>query len=300
MLSNIIESDTKALAKVFSNKEFYRPVDGNKKDYKTYLADIVSEDLRKVVLPKEIIPNQVTLNVFAFAYRKDSSILPILLKYFTYKNLLKEAKGDLDKINQKLQGVMDEELKKLQDEQKLLRKETSELSGKEVDVKQGKVLVTKSEKITEISSKVEKIKLCKENIKNLLNGDKVKLRFYPPQYFSILNSGLIEIIEKKLTAYVKDDTNIENIYQSLNNKAKKIIISGNIKIALQTSSLLVFLPVFTLSIFTPLLAQMLAGPSQLQRDMFYFFHALLTTNSATNCCYTTCTGKCGLFSTEVL
>ncbi|WP_349967831.1 hypothetical protein [Wolbachia endosymbiont of Armadillidium arcangelii] len=44
MLSNIIESDTKALAKVFSNKEFYRPVDGNKKDYKTYLADIVSGD----------------------------------------------------------------------------------------------------------------------------------------------------------------------------------------------------------------------------------------------------------------
>ncbi|WP_375604411.1 hypothetical protein NOX90_02550 [Wolbachia endosymbiont of Anurida maritima] len=117
---------------------------------------------------------------------------------------------------------MDEELKKLQDERKLLCEETAELSGKEVDVEQGEVLVKKSEKITETASKIKKLELYKEDIKNLLNGDKVKLRSCPPQYFSILNSGLIEIMEKKLTAYVKGDTDIGETYSSLNNKAEKI------------------------------------------------------------------------------
>ncbi|WP_265039189.1 hypothetical protein [Wolbachia endosymbiont (group A) of Yponomeuta plumbellus] len=120
MLGDIIkqvrDSDVKALSEIFSRKKIYRLVDGSEKNYKAYLADIVSENcdypIKEVILPKEIIPNLITLEAFAVAHRKDPSISPILLKYFTHKNLLKEAKKDLNKINQKLQDSMNEEIKK--------------------------------------------------------------------------------------------------------------------------------------------------------------------------------------------
>ncbi len=248
MLSEIIKqaggSDTKALATIFSRKKFFRQVDGGEERYKNYLIDLVSESSgyqdNTVTLPREIIPDSVTLDALYFTHKKDPLTLPILLRYFTHKNLLQEAKDDLDKLNQKLQGAMDEELKKLQDELKLLCEETVELSGKKVDVKQSKVLVTKSEKITETASKIEEIKSYKKNIKNLFNGSKTKLNSYPSQYFSILNSGLIEIMEKKLTAYVKGDTDIGETYSSLNSRAKKIIRVRNVKNTLVLSASLTF------------------------------------------------------------
>ncbi|WP_353287017.1 hypothetical protein [Wolbachia endosymbiont (group A) of Anthophora plumipes] len=145
MLSDIIKQasgwDTKALAKIFSNKEFLKSADGDKEKY---LADLISG--YAVTLPREIIPDIVTLDALCFTYKKDPSILPILLKYLTHKNLLQEAKDDLDKLNQKLQGVMDEELKKLQDERKLLCEETAELSGKKWMLNRVKCLLKRVKK----------------------------------------------------------------------------------------------------------------------------------------------------------
>ncbi|WP_343289001.1 hypothetical protein [Wolbachia endosymbiont of Encarsia formosa] len=40
-------------------------------------------------------------------------MLTILLRYFTHKNLLQEAKDDLNRINRKLQSEMNNDLKKL-------------------------------------------------------------------------------------------------------------------------------------------------------------------------------------------
>ncbi|WP_353287016.1 hypothetical protein [Wolbachia endosymbiont (group A) of Anthophora plumipes] len=138
-----------------------------------------------------------------------------------------------------------------------------------MDVEQGEVLVKKSEKITETASKIEEIKLYKEDIKNLFNGSKTKSNSYPSKYFSILNSGLIEIMEKKLTAYVKDNTDIGETYSSLNSKAKKIEMLNNVKIVLLCSSAMVcgmacmpFIAVF---------CQSCAGPSEFHYSMLYFF-----------------------------
>lgn len=228
MLSNVIRSDAKALSKVFSNKKFYESLDGNEKNYKAYQSAIFSEGhdyfSKEVVLPKEIIPNLVTFSAFTFSYRKDPSILPILLKYFTHKNLLKEAKGDLNKINQKLQDLMDEDIKTLRGEQEMLREEVAKLLGKEVNIKQGREAEKKSAEIAETASIIEKIKLYKENIKKLLSGEKLIFTSISQRYYSILNDELIKTMEEKLKAYVDDDAaDVEKTYQSLNNKAKKIM-----------------------------------------------------------------------------
>lgn len=108
MLSDIIKQssgwDTKALAEIFSNKKFLRSVDGDKEKY---LADLISRDYEKtnIPLPREIIPDSVTLDALCYTHEKDPLTLPILLRYFTHKNLLQEAKDDLDKLNQKLQWI---------------------------------------------------------------------------------------------------------------------------------------------------------------------------------------------------
>ncbi|RDD33754.1 hypothetical protein Wcon_02231 [Wolbachia endosymbiont of Cylisticus convexus] len=212
MLNNIIKSDTKALGKVFGEKEFLRSKEGCLVNLtsKTYYDEHIYLDghteIEKinavVALSEEIIPDNVSLNVFTFIYEKDPLILPILLKYFTHKNLLQKVRDDLDKINQNLQ----------------MRK-------------------------TDIDKHLEE--------KEIINP-------------------IIEIVEKELIAYIRDNKDyIEKIYQSLNNKAKKIIISRNIKIALQISSLLVFS--VALMPFVSLFAQTCAGPVQFQRNMFYFF-----------------------------
>ncbi|WP_264705211.1 hypothetical protein [Wolbachia endosymbiont (group A) of Gymnosoma rotundatum] len=264
MLGDIIkqvrDSDVKALSEIFSRKKIYRSVDGSKKNYKAYLADIVSENygypIKEVILPKEIIPNLITLEAFAVAHRKDPSISPILLKYFTHKNLLKEAKKDLNKINQKLQDSMNEEIKKLQEEQKMACKEIAELSGKEVNVKQSEELAKKSTKITETASRIEKIELCKEDIKNLLSGKKATPRTYPQKYYSILNGELTKVIEEKLKAYVKDDeADVKKIYQSLNNKAEKIKMLRGAKLLAAGASM----AFFTSALFVGFLIGTIAG-----------------------------------------
>ncbi|MFP3020385.1 MAG: hypothetical protein ACEY3F_03440 [Wolbachia sp.] len=242
MLSDIIKQssgwDTKALAEIFSNKKFLRSVDGDKEKY---LADLISRDYEKtnITLPREIIPDSVTLDALCYTHEKDPLTLPILLRYFTHKNLLQEAKDDLDKLNQKLQGAMDKDLKDLQDKKVKLQEDKTNLSSVEMYDKEAKALAI-NKQITETSSKIEEIKLYKEDIKNLLNGDKVKSRSYPSQYFSILNSELIEIMEKKLTAYVKDNTDIGETYQSLNSRVKKIIRVRNVKNTLVLSASLAF------------------------------------------------------------
>ncbi|MGL9718328.1 MAG: hypothetical protein ACR5K9_06655 [Wolbachia sp.] len=248
MLNNIVKQasnwDTKALSKIFNEKKFSRSSDGDKKKYRNYLLDLVSENSNRgyherdvVTLPKEIIPDNVTLDTFTFAYKKDPSILPILLKYFTHKSLLKEAKDDLDKINQKLQGVMNEQLKKLQDEQRLLQEEIAKLIDKEMDAEQAKVFAINSKKITETSSDIEKIKLYQKDIKNLLNGEKVTIRAYPQEYYSILNDELTKMMEEKLKAYAEDNkADVEKTYQSLNSRAEKITRIRNMKNVLLPSA----------------------------------------------------------------
>ncbi|UVW84367.1 hypothetical protein [Wolbachia endosymbiont of Aedes albopictus] len=61
MLSNIIKQsdgwDTKALAKIFSNKKFLKLVDGDKEKYLVGLSEPISYPNVLVTLPKEIIPN---------------------------------------------------------------------------------------------------------------------------------------------------------------------------------------------------------------------------------------------------
>ncbi|MFP3015525.1 MAG: hypothetical protein ACEY3B_04405 [Wolbachia sp.] len=172
MLSNIIKQsdgwDTKALAKIFSNKKFLKSADDGKGKYLVGLSEPISYPNVLVTLPKEIIPNDVTLNALIFTYEKDPSTLPILLKYFTHKNLPKEAKDALDKINQELeaQHIMD---------------------------------------------------------KNI--GESFKIKRYEKK----IKSPLIEIMEKELRAYAEGNkTDIEKTYQSINSKAKKIVISEKV------------------------------------------------------------------------
>ncbi|WP_353283413.1 hypothetical protein [Wolbachia endosymbiont (group A) of Pogonocherus hispidulus] len=241
MLSDIIKQssgwDTKALAEIFSNKKFLRSVDGDKEKY---LADLISG--YAVTLPREIIPDSVTLDALCFTHKKDPLTLPILLRYFTHKNLLQEAKDDLDKLNQKLQDAMDKDLKDLQDKQKKLQEDRTNLNNVEMHSEKAKALAIDKidEQITKASSEIEKLELYKEDITNLLNGGKTKSNSYPSQYFSILNSELIEIMEKKLTAYVKDNTDIGETYQSLNSRVKKIIRVRNVKNTLVLSASLAF------------------------------------------------------------
>ncbi|MBC6686216.1 hypothetical protein H9I48_03085 [Wolbachia pipientis] len=172
MLSNIIKQsdgwDTKALAKIFSNKKFLKSADDGKGKYLVGLSEPISYPNVLVTLPKEIIPNDVTLSALIFTYEKDPSTLPILLKYFTHKNLPKEAKDALDKINQELeaQHIMD---------------------------------------------------------KNI--GESFKIKRYEKK----IKSPLIEIMEKELRAYAEGNkTDIEKTYQSINSKAKKIMISEKV------------------------------------------------------------------------
>ncbi|MDE5061088.1 MULTISPECIES: hypothetical protein [Wolbachia] len=90
MLSDIIKSDTKALHGIFVGKKFRRSADDGKGKYLVGLVSKHSEySICVVTLPKEIIPNDVTLNALILTYEKDPSTLPILLKYFTHKNLLR-------------------------------------------------------------------------------------------------------------------------------------------------------------------------------------------------------------------
>ncbi|UVW84366.1 hypothetical protein [Wolbachia endosymbiont of Aedes albopictus] len=108
------------------------------------------------------------MSALIFTYEKDPSTLPILLKYFTHKNLPKEAKDALDKINQELeaQHIMD---------------------------------------------------------KNI--GESFKIKRYEKK----IKSPLVEIMEKELRAYAENNkTDIEKTYQSVNSKAKKIMISEKV------------------------------------------------------------------------
>ncbi|WP_349967834.1 hypothetical protein [Wolbachia endosymbiont of Armadillidium arcangelii] len=129
----------------------------------------------------------------------------------------------MNKVNQKLQDLMGEEIKKLKEEQKMARKEIAELSAKEVNVKQDEEVAKKGAKITETASRIEEIELYKEHVRNLLSGEKVISRTYPKEYYSILKDELTTIIEKKLKAYVEDDeAGVKKTYQSLNSKKERI------------------------------------------------------------------------------
>lgn len=243
MLSNIKESGAKkVLAKVFSRKTFHRQVSGNKGEYKNYLIDLVSRCgsyERVIVMPKEMVPNDVTLDAFNFVYQKDHSILPILLRYLTHTDLLREAKDDLDEVNQKLQSLMDKEIKKLQVEQETLCEEIiAELSDKKVNVEQSEEFARKGAKITETASRIKEIELYKEHVRNILSGKEVISRTYPKEYYLILNDELTKIMEKKLKAYVKDDeVDVEKIYHGLTSKAKKILLLEGVGLSAQCVSL---------------------------------------------------------------
>ncbi|WP_265026386.1 hypothetical protein [Wolbachia endosymbiont (group A) of Bibio marci] len=260
MLSDIIKQssgwDTKALAEIFSNKKFLRSVDGDKEKY---LADLISKDYEKrnITLPREIIPDSVTLDALYFTHKKDPLTLPILLRYFTHKNLLQEAKDDLDKLNQKLQGAMDKDLKDLQDKKAKLQANETDLNDKKIQGKEAKALAYDIQKInaeiTEASSEIEKIKSYKKDIETLFKGGKVELSSYPQKYSFILERELTKVMEEKLAHYIKDNTNIEKTYSSLNSKRKKIIMLKNIQ---DFSALISFVP-----LFVSLMAELMIDPA---------------------------------------
>ncbi|MFT4314118.1 MAG: hypothetical protein AB3P11_03315 [Wolbachia pipientis] len=266
MFSNIIESGAKSLAKISSNKKFCKPFNFCTEN-KDYLLDLsVLELVQKgtVFLPKKILPNDISWSVFNFTYQKDPLMLPILLRYFTHKNLLQEAKDDLNRINRKLQSEMNNDLKKLRDEQKQLENELAKLLDKEMNAKHAKVLATNSNTIAKIAPRIEEIELCKGNIKELFSNEKATGSTFSEEekYYFMLKDELTKMMEKELKAYVKGNKDdVEKTYQNLNSKAKKIIILHHLKKCLRVCLLgfflfsILFVMSVIVSFLTPVLVE---------------------------------------------
>lgn len=217
MLSSFIEEiyswDTKALDKVLADtagrEKFHYSKNVNEEGYNLDMT-LYQYDPIFVKLPRRRIPNTVTLYAFTLVCEKYPLAFPVLLKYLMHNDLLKDARKDLDNIHQTLQEMMDQDLKNLQEQLKQKDQE-----GRDTLV--GRIL---------------KIQSYKEDIKNLFSGKTVEIKTYikdakigtyAHKYYSTLESKFIEMMEKKIDAYAtKDYTEIEAVYQNLNNKAKKI------------------------------------------------------------------------------
>ncbi|WP_265021847.1 hypothetical protein [Wolbachia endosymbiont (group A) of Icerya purchasi] len=141
-----------------------------------------------LTLPREAIPNSFALELLSSLYKENALALPIILKYLVHRNLSK----DFDEISKKLQAEMDQDIQE------------AELQH---------------------NSKISKeIEVCKQDILNVLDGGKSVLSDQLKQkYYSILENEVKELkaeISKELEDYT-NNTNIHEIYQSLNNKRKE-------------------------------------------------------------------------------
>lgn len=171
-----------------------------------------------LTLPREAIPNSFALQLLSSLYRGNALALPIILKYLVHRNLSK----DFDEISKKLQAKMDQDIQE------------AELQH---------------------NSKISKeIEVCKQDILNVLDGGKSVLSDQLKQkYYSILENEVKELkaeISKELEDYT-NNTNIHEIYQSLNNKKKNggllkevaLGCLGITAIILMLTSVFFFLPI---------------------------------------------------------
>ncbi|WP_264688059.1 hypothetical protein [Wolbachia endosymbiont (group A) of Sympetrum striolatum] len=171
-----------------------------------------------LTLPREAIPNSFALQLLSSLYRGNALALPIILKYLVHRNLSK----DFDEISKKLQAKMDQDIQE------------AELQNN-----------------SKISKKIE---VCKQEILNVLSDGKSVLSDQLKQkYYSILENEVKELkaeISKELEDYT-NNTNIHEIYQSLNNKKKNggllkevaLGCLGITAIILMLTSVFFFLPI---------------------------------------------------------
>ncbi|WP_353286024.1 hypothetical protein [Wolbachia endosymbiont (group A) of Philanthus triangulum] len=171
-----------------------------------------------LTLPREAIPNSFALQLLSSLYRGNALALPIILKYLVHRNLSK----DFDEISKKLQAKMDQDIQE------------AELQNN-----------------SKISKKIE---VCKQDILNVLSDGKSVLSDQLKQkYYSILENEVKELkaeISKELENYT-NNTNIHEIYQSLNNKKKNggllkevaLGCLGITAIILMLTSVFFFLPI---------------------------------------------------------
>lgn len=171
-----------------------------------------------LTLPREAIPNSFALQLLSSLYRGNALALPIILKYLVHRNLSK----DFDEISKKLQAKMDQDIQE------------AELQNN-----------------SKISKKIE---VCKQDILNVLSDGKSVLSDQLKQkYYSILENEVKELkaeISKELEDYT-NNTNIHEIYQSLNNKKKNggllkevaLGCLGITAIILMLTSVFFFLPI---------------------------------------------------------
>ncbi|WP_264736251.1 hypothetical protein [Wolbachia endosymbiont (group A) of Rhinocyllus conicus] len=142
-----------------------------------------------LTLPREAIPNSFALELLSSLYKENALALPVILKYLAHRDLSK----DFGEISKKLQAKMDQDIQEAQ------LQHNSEIS--------------------------KEIELCKKDILNVLDGGKSVLSVQLKQkYYSILKNDVKELeaeISEELEDYV-NNTNIHEIYQSLNSKIKKI------------------------------------------------------------------------------
>lgn len=158
------------------------------------------------------------MQLLSSLYRGNALALPIILKYLVHRNLSK----DFDEISKKLQAKMDQDIQE------------AELQNN-----------------SKISKKIE---VCKQDILNVLSDGKSVLSDQLKQkYYSILENEVKELkaeISKELEDYT-NNTNIHEIYQSLNNKKKNgellkevaLGCLGITAIILMLTSVFFFLPI---------------------------------------------------------
>lgn len=142
-----------------------------------------------LTLPREVIPNSFALKLLSSLFVENMLALPIILKYLAHRNLSK----DFDEISKKLQDEIDQDIKEA--------------------------------KLQNNSETSKKIELCKQDILNVLSGGKSVLSDQSKKkYYPILENEVKELkaeISKELEDYT-NNTNIHEIYQSLNSKIKKV------------------------------------------------------------------------------
>lgn len=139
-----------------------------------------------LTLPREAVPNSFALKLLSLLSKGNELALPVILKYLSYRTVFKD-------FGQKLQDKMDQDIKEQND--------------------------------SKISQEIE---LCKKDILNVLNGGRSvldnQLRQRYIAYYSLMDSEVKELkikISKELEDYTSN-INVNKMYQSLNNKIKKI------------------------------------------------------------------------------
>lgn len=197
MLSNIIKVKLeKNSCSVEELEEFFAQMQFETKEFKDSSIKLLCQryyergDTWKIsftlTLPREAIPNSFALELLSLLSKGNKLALPIILKYLSCRTVFKD-------FGQKLQAKMDQDIKEQND--------------------------------SKISQEIE---LCKKDILNVLNGGRSVLDNQLQQrykaYYSLMDSEVKELkikISKELEDYTSN-INVNKMYQSLNNKIKKI------------------------------------------------------------------------------